>query len=114
MTQYNNVNIKLPASQLNTIKSARKNSTVVTLRLSSNMIGNSNDEINFAHKLLLTDRQIAGFPKVFASNSPANVKLSKTQMSKMIQLGRFFGRLLGPLMEDGLPVMKNVIKQIVF
>ena len=61
MTQYNNVNIKLPTSQLHTIKSATKKSTVVTLRVSSNMTGNSNDETNYAHTLLLTDKKVLDF-----------------------------------------------------
>ena len=61
MTQYNNVNIKLPTSQLNTIKSATKKSTVVILRVSSNMTGNSNDETNYAHTLLLTDKKVLDF-----------------------------------------------------
>ena len=59
MTQCNSVNVKLSNSELNKSKSATKNVTEVTLRLPSNMIGNSNDEINFLHKLLLTNiRQI--------------------------------------------------------
>ena len=49
------------------------------LRLSSNMIGNSNDETIFPLKLLLPDRQVARLPKAFANNSPANKDLSKTQ-----------------------------------
>ena len=61
MTQYNNVNIKLLTSQLNTIKSATKKPTVVTLRVSSNMTGNSNDETNYAHTLLLTDKKMLDF-----------------------------------------------------
>ena len=44
------------------------------------MIGNSNDEINFQHKLLLTDGQVLRFCKVFGNNSSANIKLSKTQL----------------------------------
>ena len=55
MTQYNSVNVKLSNVQLNKLKSA-KSGTEVTLKLSSNMIGNSNYEINFQKKLLLTDR----------------------------------------------------------
>ena len=56
MTQYNSVNVKLSDSQLNKLKPAIKNETGVVLRLSSNMIGDSNDEDNFPHKLLLTER----------------------------------------------------------
>ena len=56
MTEYNSLNVKLSNSQLNKSKSAIKNETEVVLRLSLNMIGNSNDETNFPHKLLLTNR----------------------------------------------------------
>ena len=55
MTQYNSFNVKLSNSQLNKLKSATKNETEVVLILSSNMIGNPNDETNFSHKLLLTN-----------------------------------------------------------
>ena len=55
MSQYNTLKVKLPNSQLNKLKSAIRNGTEVTLNLSSNLIGNSNDATNFPHKLLLTD-----------------------------------------------------------
>ena len=55
MTQYNSVNVKLSNSQLDKQKSAIKSETGVTLRLSSNRIGESNDETNYPHKLLLTE-----------------------------------------------------------
>ena len=59
MTQCDTLNIKLSNSQLNKLKSGIKNGTkVVTLKLSSNVIGNSNDETNFPHKLLLADTQV--------------------------------------------------------
>ena len=58
MTQYNSLNVKLSNSQINKIKSAMKNETDAILRLSSNMVGNSNNETNFLHKLLITNRQI--------------------------------------------------------
>ena len=57
MTQYNTLNVKLSNSQFNKLKSAIKNGTDVILRLSSNIVGSSNDETNFPHKLLLTNRQ---------------------------------------------------------
>ena len=59
MTQYNSLNVKLSNSQLNKLKYAIKNETDVILRLSSNMIGNSDDETSFTHKLLLTNKQVA-------------------------------------------------------
>ena len=89
MTQYNTLNVKLSNSQVNKIKSATKNGTDVTLNLSWNLIGNSNDESNFRHKLLLlTNTQVSKFRKAFANgSSPANITFSKTQLSKMIQSG---------------------------
>ena len=58
MTQYNSLKVKLSNSNINKLKSAIKNETEVALRLSSNMIGNSNVKTNHPHKLLLTNRQV--------------------------------------------------------
>ena len=110
MTQYNSLNVKLSNSQVNKLKSAIKNETKVILRLSSNMTGD--DETNFPHKLLLTNRQVANLRKAFANYLSTDIKLSKTQLSKMIQSGGFLGRLLGPLLKTGLPLIKNVIKPL--
>ena len=85
MTQYNNLNVKLSNSRLNKLKSAIKNETEGVLRISSNMVGDN--ETNFPHKLLLTDRQVQSLGKYFASHSSADTKLSITQLSKMIQSG---------------------------
>ena len=109
MTQYNKINIKLSTSQLNKLKSAIKNETEVIIRISPNMIGDSNDETNFSHELLLTGRQVSTIRKAISNNSSANIKFSKTQLSKMIQSGGFLGKLLGPLLRAGLPLMKSVI-----
>ena len=76
MTQYNHLNAKLSNSQLNELNSAIKNKTEVVLKLPSNMIGN--DETNFPHKLLLTNRQVANLRKAFAEKSSNDIKLSKT------------------------------------
>ena len=110
MTQYNSLNVKLSNSQLNKFKSAIKNETEVVLRLSSNMIGDN--ETNFPHKLLLTNRQVSNLRKAFANHLSTDIKLSKTQLSKMIQSGGFLGRLLGSLLKTGLPLIKNVIKAL--
>ena len=112
MAQYNSLNVKLSNSQLNQLKSAIKNETDVVLRLSSNMIGNSDDETKFTHKLLLTNRQVVNIRKAFANYTSTDIKLSKTQLSKMIQLGGFVGRLLAPLLKTGLPLMKSVIQPL--
>ena len=66
-----------------------KNGYEVTLNVSSNVIGNSNDETNFPHKLLLTDTQVKKTRNAFANGSSANIKFSKTQLSKIIQSGWF-------------------------
>ena len=84
MTQYNSLNVKLSNSNLNKLKSAIKNETEVVLRLSPNMIGDSNDETNFPHKLLLIDRQVLSIRKSFVDNSS--------------------------LLKTGLPLIKNVTK----
>ena len=110
MTQYNSLNVKLSNSQLNKLKSAIKKETEVVLRLSSNMIGDN--ESNFPHKLLLTNRQVTNLQKAFANYLSADIKLSKTQLSERIQSGGFLGRLLGPLVRTGLPLIKNVIKPL--
>ena len=89
MTQYNTTNVKLSNSQLNMLKSAIKNGTEVTLNLSSNSIGNYNDKTNFPHKLLLTDVQLSEIRKAFANGSSANIKFSKTHLSKIVQSGGF-------------------------
>ena len=86
MTQYNSVNVNLSNSQLNKLKSAIKNETEVILRLSSIMTGNSNGEVNFPRKLSLTKRQVQKL-------------LSSTDLSKIIQLGRFLGKLLRLLLK---------------
>ena len=109
MTQYNRLNLKLSNSQLSKLKSAIKNETDVVIRLSPNMIGDSNDETNFSHKLLLTDRQVSSIRKAFSNNSSVDIKFSKTQLSKIIQSGGFLGKLFGPLLKTGLPLIKNVI-----
>ena len=77
MTQYNSLNVKLSNSQLNKLKSAIKNETEVVLRLSSNMVGNSDDENNFPHKLLLTNRQVLNIRKAFANHSSTDIKYQK-------------------------------------
>ena len=112
MTQYNSLDVKLSNSQLNKLKSTIKNETEVVLTLSSNIVANSSDEINFPRKLLLTNRQVANLRKAFTNNLSSDIKLSETQLSKMIQSGGVLGRLLGPLQQTGLPLMKNVIQPL--
>ena len=74
------------------------------------MIGDN--ETNFPHKLLLTNRQVSNLRKTFANHLSANIKLSKTQLSKLIQSGAFLGRLPGQLLKTGLSLISNVIKPL--
>ena len=74
------------------------------------MIGD--DETNFPHQFLLTNRQVANLRKVFANYLSTDFKLSKTHISKMVQSGGFLVRLLGPSLKTGLPLIKNVIKSL--
>ena len=113
MTQYNSLNVKLSSSELNKLKSSIKNETDVVLRISSNMFGNSNDNTNFSRQvaniLIYNNRQVANIRKAFVKNTSTGIKLSKTQLSKMIQSGGFLGRFLGPLLKTGLPLRKSVV-----
>ena len=109
MAQYNRLNVNLSNSQFNKLKSAITNETDVVIRLSPNMIADSNDETNFPHELLLTDRQVSSIRKAFSNNSSVDIKFSKTQLSKIIQSVGFLGKLFGPLLKTGLPLIKNVI-----
>ena len=76
------------------------------------MIGNSGDNTNFPHELLLTNRQVANICKAFANNLSTDIKFSKAQLSKIIQSGGFLGKLLGPLLKTGVPLIKSVIKPL--
>ena len=113
MTQYNSLNIKLSNSQLNKLKSAIKNESDVVSKISSSMIGNSNDNTNFPHKLLLNDSQGANIRKAFSNNLSRDVKFSKTQLLKMMQSGGFLENLLSKLavalMKVAMPLAKNVL-----
>ena len=77
------------------------------------MVSNSNDNTNFPHELLLTNRQVANIRKAFAESTSIEIKLSKTQLSKMMPSGGFygnlFGKLAGPLMKVVLSLAKNVL-----
>ena len=77
------------------------------------MVGNSNNNTNFPHKLLLIDRQVANIRKAFANHLSTDVKFSKTQLSKRMQSGGFSGNILsklaGPLMKVAMPLAKNVL-----
>ena len=105
MNQYNSLNVTF-----NRLKSVIKNETGAALILSSNMIGNPNDETKFPHKLILTNRQVINLCRNVANKSSTDIKLSKTQLFKMIQSSKSLGRLLGPLLNTSLSLMKTVIQ----
>ena len=112
MTQYNTLNVKRSNLQINKLKSGIRNGIEITLKFSSNVAGDSDDDNNFLQKLLLTNTQVSKLCKTFANNSSANIKLSKTQLHKIGQSGGFLGRLLGPLLKTGLlltPLAKSVL-----
>ena len=110
MTQYNSLHVELSNSQLKKLKSAIKNGTDVVLRLSSNMAGNTDDETNFPHKLLLTNRQTLSLRKAINNHTSADIKFSKAQLTKM-QKGGFL-KVLMPLLKSGLPLLKSAVKPL--
>ena len=109
MVEYSKVNVKLADTQLKKLKTAVKNKTGTTLRISLKMF-NGND---LPHELLLTTRQKTKLRNAFNNNMSTDLKLSKTQISKIIQSGGFLGSLLsklaGPLTKVVIPLAKNVI-----
>ena len=82
------------------------------MKISSNVVGDSNDENSFPYKLLLTNTKVSKIRKVFANGSSANIKLSKTQLHKIGQSGGFLARLLGPLLKTGLPLIGKVLRPL--
>ena len=112
MAQCITLNVKLSNLQLDKLRPEIKNDTNATLNLSSYLIGDSNDEANFPYKLLLNDAQISRIRKDFANGLSATIIFSKTQLSKMVQLGGRLGRPLAPLLKSGLPLIGNVLKPL--
>ena len=102
--------------QLNKLKSAIKNETALTLNLSPNFFRNSNDETDFPHKLLLTNIQLSKTRKAFANGSSSNINFSKTQLSKIVQLGGvhrdipILGYILSSIAKKGTHIARNLGK----
>ena len=109
MVEYSKVNVKLSDTQLKKLKNAVKNKTGTTLRISLKMF-NGND---LPHELLLTTRQKTKLRNAFNNNMSTDLKLSRAQISKIIQSGGFLGSLLSklavPLMKVAIPLAKNVL-----
>ena len=104
----NTVNVKLSDAQLNKLKTAAEDKTGTTLRMSLKMF--SKDKL--PHELLLTTRQKTTSRNAFNNIMSTDLKLSRVQISKITQSGGFLGRLLGPLLKTGLPLIKNLIKPL--
>ena len=109
MVEYSKVNVKLTDTQLKKLKNAVKDKTGTTLRMSSKMF----DGNDLPQELLLTTKQKAKRRNAFHNNMPTDLKLSKAQISKIIQSGGFLESLLsklaGPLMKVAIPLAKNVL-----
>ena len=109
MVEYSKVNVKLSDTQLKKLKTAVKDKTGTTLRMSLKMF-NGND---LPHELLLTTRQKTKLRNAFNNNMSTDLNLSKAQISKIIQSGGFLGSLLsklaGPLMKVAIPSAKKVL-----
>ena len=99
MVEYNTINAKLSDSQLNKSKSAVINKQGTTLRMNARTF----NENNLPHKLLLTKIQTTKLRNAIENNMAADIKLSKVQISKIIQSGGILGQLLGSLLKTGLP-----------
>ena len=108
MVECSKVNVKLSNTQLKKLKNAVKNKTGTALRITLKIF-NGND---LPHELLLTTRQKTKLKNAFNNNMSTDLKLSKAQIFKIIQSGGVLGRLLGPLLKTGLPLIKNVIKPL--
>ena len=109
MVEYSKVNVKLTDRKLKQLKTAVKGKTGTTLRMNLKM----SDGNGLPHELLLTARQKTKLRNAFNNNMSTDLKLSKAQISKIIQSGGFLGSLLsklaGPLMKVAVPLAKNIL-----
>ena len=93
MVEYSKVNVKLSDTQLKKLKTAVKNKTGTTLRMSLKMFNGK----DLPHELLLTTRQKTKLRNAFNNNMPTDLNISKAQISKIVQCGEFLGSLLSKL-----------------
>ena len=109
MVECSKINVKLTDTQLKKLKTAVKSKTWTTLRIRLKML----DENDLSHELLLTIRQKTKLRNAFNNNISTELKLSKAQISKIIQSDGFLGSLLsklaGPLMKVAVPLAKNIL-----
>ena len=108
MVEYSKVNVKLSDTQLKKLKTAVKDKTGTTLRMSLKMF----DGNDLPHELFLTTRPNTKLRNAFNNNLSTDLKLSKAQISKIIQsrgfLGSLLSKLAGPLMKVAISLAKNV------
>ena len=109
MVEYNIINVELSDSKLNKLRTAVKNNQGATLIMNARMFTAN----NLPHELLLTTRQTTKLRNAIENNTSTDIKLSKAQISKVIQSGGFLGSLLsksaGPLMKVAFSLRKNVL-----
>ena len=109
MVEYSKVNVRLSNTQLQKLQDAVKDNTGTTLRINLKML----DRNDLPHELLLMTRQKAKLRKALNNNTSTDIKLSKAQITKIIQSDGFLGSLLsklaGPLMKAAAPSAKNVL-----
>ena len=109
MVEYCKVNVKLSDTQLKKLQTAVKGKTGTTLRMSLKMFAGN----DLPHKLLLTTRKKTKLRNAFSNNMSTDLKLSKAQVSKIMQsvgfLGSLLSKLAGPLMKVAIPLAKNVL-----
>ena len=108
MVEYSKTNVNLSDAQLQKLKTAVKNKRGTALRMSLQMFNGN----YIPHKLLLITRQKTKLRHAFNNNMSTDIKLSTSQISKIIQSREFLGRLLGLLLKIGLQLIKNVIKPL--
>ena len=108
MVEYSTVNAKLSNSQLNKLKNSVRNKQGTTLRMNAKMFNGN----NLPNELLLTTRQTTKLRNAIEDDLQTDIKLSKAQIFKIIQSGGFLGKILGPLLKTGLPLLKSVIEPL--
>ena len=112
MVECGKVNVKLSDTQLKKLKNAVKNKTGTTLRISLKIFAGN----DLPHELLLTLRQKTKLRNILNDNMSTDLKLSKVQISKIIQsrvfLRSLLSKLAGPLMKVAIPLAKNVLASL--
>ena len=109
MVEYSNVNVKLTDTQLKKLKTAVRNNTAITLRISFKIFQGN----NLPHELLLITRQKTKLRNALNNNMSTDIKLSKAQITKILQSGGFLRSLLskltGPLLKVAVPLAKHIL-----